>query len=143
ASPASTGGGIKTTTFAVAFINLLSLGRGKDRIEIFGREIANESVRRAFAVIFLSFMVIGTAVLLLVITEGDRELEKIIFEVISAFSTVGLSLGITSHLSVAGKWILIATMFLGRVGTLTFLVGLFRKMRSLQYHYPSENIMIN
>lgn len=143
ASPASTGGGIKTTTFAVAFINLLSLGRGKDRIEIFGREIANESVRRAFAVIFLSFMVIGTAVLLLVITEGDRELEKIIFEVISAFSTVGLSLGITSHLSVAGKWILIATMFLGRVGTLTFLVGLFRKMRSLQYHFPSENIMIN
>jgi trk system potassium uptake protein len=143
ASPASTGGGIKTTTFAVAILNFTSLAKGKGRIEIFGRELASESVRRAFAVIFLSIMVIGTAILILEITDGHLELTKIIFEVVSAFGTVGLTLGITTQLSIAGKWVIIITMFLGRVGTLTILVGIFRKMRNFQYHYPKENIMIN
>jgi Trk-type K+ transport system membrane component len=143
ASPASTGGGIKTTTFAVAILNFASLAKGKGRIEIFGRELASESVRRAFAVIFLSIMVIGTAILILEITDGHLELTKIIFEVVSAFGTVGLTLGITTQLSIAGKWVIIVTMFLGRVGTLTILVGIFRKMRNFQYHYPKENIMIN
>jgi len=143
ASPASTGGGVKTTTFALALMNVVSLAKGKDRIEVFGREIANESVRRAFAVIFLSFLVIGLAVLILMITDGMFGLSRIIFEVISAYGTVGLSLNVTPGLSVPGKWVLIVTMFLGRVGTLTLMVGLFRKLRSLQYHYPTENILIN
>ena len=143
ASPASTGGGIKTTTFAVAVMNFVSLAKGKGRIEVFGRELANESVQRAFAVIFLSFAVIIISTLLLVVTDGARGLTNILFEVISAFGTVGLSLGITAQLSTAGKWIVIVTMFLGRVGTLTLLVGFFRKIRSFQYHYPKESIMIN
>ena len=143
ASPASTGGGIKTTTFAVAVLNFVSLAKGKGRIEIFGRELANESIRRAFSVIFLSFIVIGLAVLMLVITDGDKALNKIIFEVVSAFGTVGLSLGITDQLSLAGKWVLIVTMFLGRIGTLTILVGIFRKLHSYQYQYPLENVLIN
>ncbi len=143
ASPASTGGGIKTTTFAVAVLNFVSLAKGKGRIEIFGRELANESIRRAFAVIFLSFIVIGLAVLMLVITDGDKALNKIIFEVVSAFGTVGLSLGITDQLSLSGKWVLIVTMFLGRIGTLTILVGIFRKLHSYQYQYPLENVLIN
>ena len=143
ASPASTGGGIKTTTFAVAFLNFVSMSKGKDRTEIFGRELTNESGRRAFSVIFLSFLVIGLSVLMLTITDANLDLTKIIFEVISAFSTVGLSLGITSQLSLAGKWVLIVTMFLGRVGTLTILVGLFRRMRNFEYSYPSEDVMIN
>lgn len=143
ASPASTGGGIKTTTFAVAVLNFISMAKGKERVEIFGRELSNESGRRAFAVIFLSFLIIGLSVLLLSITDGNLALTKIIFEVFSAFGTVGLSLGITAQFSLAGKWILIITMFLGRVGTLTILVALFRKMRNFRYSYPSENIMIN
>jgi len=143
ASPASTGGGIKTTTFAVAILNFVSMAKGKDRTEVFGRELSNESGRRAFSVIFLSFLVIGLSVLMMTITDGQLDLSKIIFEVISAFGTVGLSLGITAKLSLAGKWILIVTMFLGRVGTLTILVGLFRRMRNYAYRYPSEDIMIN
>ena len=143
ASPASTGGGIKTTTFAVAVLNFLSMAKGNDRTEVFGRELTNESGRRAFSVIFLSFLVIGMAVLMLAITDGNLDITKIIFEVISAFGTVGLSLGITSQLSSAGKWILIIAMFLGRVGTLTILVGLFRRMRNYEYNYPSEDVMIN
>lgn len=143
ASPGSTGGGIKTTTFAVAVMNFMSLARGKGRIEVLGRELANESVRRAFAIIFLSFLVIMISTLFLVITDGALGLTNMLFEVISAFGTVGLSLGITAQLSTAGKWVIIVTMFLGRVGTLTLLVGFFRKMRSFQYHYPKESIMIN
>ncbi|NTW25840.1 MAG: ATPase [Lentimicrobium sp.] len=143
ASPASTGGGIKTTTFSLAVMNVVSIAKGKDRIEIFGREISNESVRRAFSVIFLSFLVIGLAVLGLMLTDGGFGLTKIIFEVISAFGTVGLSLGVTPGLSMTGKWIIIITMFLGRVGTLTIMVGVFRKIRNLQYRYPTESIMIN
>ncbi len=143
ASPASTGGGVKTTTFALAVLNVLSLAKGKDRIEIFGREIANESVRRAFSVIFLSFLVIGLAVMILMITDGDFGLNRIVFEVISAYGTVGLTLGVTPDLSFTGKWVIIITMFLGRVGTLTIFVGILRRMHSLQYRYPSENIMIN
>ncbi len=143
ASPASTGGGIKTTTFAVAILNFASMAKGKDRTEVFGRELSNESGRRAFSVIFLSFLVIGMSVLMLTITDGQLDLSKIIFEVISAFGTVGLSLGITAQLSLAGKWILIVTMFLGRVGTLTILVGLFRRMGNYAYNYPSEDVMIN
>jgi trk system potassium uptake protein len=143
ASPASTGGGVKTTTFALAVMNICSLAKGKDRIEIFGREIANESVRRAFSVIFLSFLVIGLAVMILMITDGDFGLTRIIFEVISAYGTVGLTLGVTPDLSFAGKWVIIVTMFLGRVGTLTILVGILRKLHNLQYRYPSESIMIN
>jgi len=143
ASPASTGGGIKTTTFAVAILNFVSMAKGKDRTEVFGRELTNESGRRAFSVIFLSFLVIGILVLMLTITDGTLDLSKIIFEVISAFGTVGLSLGITAQLSLPGKWVLIVAMFLGRVGTLTILVGLFRRMRNYAYNYPSEDIMIN
>ncbi len=143
ASPASTGGGIKTTTFAIAVLNIVSMAKGKDRIEIFGREVANDSVRRAFSVIMLSSLVIGFSVLMLSMTDGYLDLSKIIFEVFSAFGTVGLSLGITGQLSVAGKWILIVTMFLGRVGTLTILIGIFRKFKNYLYEYPKENIVIN
>ncbi len=143
ASPASTGGGIKTTTFAVAVMNFVSLAKGKGRIEVFGRELARDSVRRAFAVIFISLGVIAFATLLLIITDGRLGASKILFEVVSAIGTVGLTLGITPQLTTAGKWVIIVTMFLGRVGTLTLLVGFFRKLRSFQYHYPKENIMIN
>lgn len=143
ASPASTGGGIKTSTFALSVLNVISLAKGKDRIEIFGREISNESVRRAFSVVFLSFLIISLAVLALMITDGSLGLERIIFEVISAFGTVGLTLGVTPNLSETGKWIIIVTMFIGRVGSLTLIIGLFRKVRSLQYRYSSERILIN
>lgn len=143
ASPGSTGGGIKTTTFAVAITNILSLGRGKNRVELYGREISESSVKRAFAVIVLSVLVLGLALLLLELTDGGLSMRKLAFEVISAFGTVGLSLGITSQLSLSGKWIIIITMFLGRVGTFTILVAFFRKVRSLNYRYPFENVMIN
>ncbi|MCF8349003.1 MAG: ATPase, partial [Bacteroidales bacterium] len=143
ASPGSTGGGVKTSTFALAILNFISIARGKDRVEAFRREISPMSTRRAFAVVSLSIMVIGLSILLLSYSDGNKGLLPIAFESFSAFSTVGLSLGITSQLSAAGKMIIIVTMFIGRVSMLTILVAFMRKMVNLKYKYPLEEIIIN
>jgi len=143
ASPGSTGGGIKTTTFAVATLNFLSVARGKDRLEVFHREVSGLSVQRAFATISLSLIVIGVSLFFIAAFDPDKELLDIAFETFSAYSTVGLSLGITADLSPGSKLVLIATMFIGRVGMLTLLVAFLRRIKSLKYRYPSEDIMIN
>lgn len=143
ASPASTGGGIKTTTFAVSILNALSLARGKDRIELFMRELSFFTVQRAYAAVFLSFIVIGISVLLISTFQSELGLMSILFEVVSAFGTVGLSLGITTQLNVASKFVIIITMFIGRVSMLTILIAFFKKVKHLHYRYPSENVLIN
>jgi Trk-type K+ transport system membrane component len=143
ASPGGTGGGIKTSTFAIAVINFISLARGKDRTEIFKREISPISSRRAFAAISLSLVVIGSAVFLLAIVEKGKDLVSLAFETVSAFGTVGLSLGITGSLTAAGKIIIILTMFIGRVSMLTILVSFLRRVINLKYKYPTEDILIN
>ncbi len=143
ASPASTGGGIKTSTFAVATLNILSLARGKNRIEVFKREISPISINRSFAIMSLSLMAIGFAVFLIASFDSEKDLLTIAFEVFSAYSTVGLSLGITDQLSTASKLVIIATMFVGRVSMLTFMIALLRSVKHLNYRYPSEEILIN
>src|SRR5688572_3215531 len=143
ASPASTGGGIKTTTFAVAFLNIISIGKGRDRLEILNREVPNESVRRAFAVVFLSITIIGMNIFLIMILDPQLEPLAVAFEVFSAFSTVGLSLNLTPLFSNSSKVILIITMFLGRVGIITFIIGFFSQVKSKSYRYPAENIIIS
>ena len=143
ASPGSTGGGIKTTTFAIAILNFMSLARGKDRVEIFRREISPISVRRAFASISLSFIVLGLSVFFLALCESDMDLMKLAFESVSAFGTVGLSLGVTSSLSSAGKIVIILTMFIGRVSMLTILVAFMRRIVNLKYKFPTEDVLIN
>ncbi len=143
ASPASTGGGIKTSTFAVAILNVIATVRGRDHIEIGYREIPTESVQRAFAIIILSLTAIGTAIIVLTWLEPNMDLTHIAFECVSAFSTVGLSLGITSGLEPASKWILILLMFIGRVGAVNLLIGIIRRRRASYYKYPQESILIN
>jgi len=143
ASPASTGGGIKTSTFAIATLNFLSLAKGKERIEVYRREIADISVRRAFAIISLSLVVIGFAVIAIASFDPEKTLLSIAFECFSAYSTVGLSLGITSSLSAASKGVLILVMFIGRVSMLTIMIAIFRKIKHKAYRYPTEEILIN
>ncbi|QHL89347.1 ATPase [Nibribacter ruber] len=142
ASPASVGGGIKTSTFAIAILNIISLAKGKDRVEVFRRELPQESIHKAFAVILLSLLVIGLAVFLVTLFDPQLELTAVAFESFSAFATVGLTVGITSLLSVPSKVVIICAMFLGRVGTLTLLVGLLQKVKTLRYRYPKETIII-
>ena len=143
ASPASTGGGIKTSSLAVAWLNILSIARGKQRMEVFKREISSVSIHRAFAVIILSIFVIFLSISFLSIFEPDKGILNIAFECISAFGTVGLSTGITPHLCGASKMVLIFTMFIGRVNMLTILIALFKKSTTWVGRYPSESILIN
>lgn len=143
ASPGSTGGGLKTSTFAVAVLNTLSVAKGKTSVEVFGRRIANATIKKAFAVILLSFLVIGLGVFLVLLFNPELQLIDVAFEIFSAFSTVGLSLGITASLSTGSKLVVIVIMFLGRVGTLTVLVAFLRKTRTAQYKLPKETVFIS
>jgi len=142
-SPASTAGGIKTSTLAISILNILSIARGKNRIEIYRREISDDSVRRSFATITLSFVVLGFSIILMSYYDNDKDLRSIAFESFSALGTVGLSLGITAKLSTASKFILVLTMFIGRVGMLTILIALLNRIKHLKYRYPTEDILIN
>tara|TARA_B110000503_G_scaffold143396_1_gene244604 strand:+ start:5515 stop:7293 length:1779 start_codon:yes stop_codon:yes gene_type:complete len=143
ASPASTGGGIKTSTFAIATLNFWSLARGKSRIEIFRREVADITVRRSFAIISLSLVIIGTGVFAIAYFDSDKDLLGIAFECFSAYSTVGLSIGLTPQLSDPSRLVIIGIMFVGRVSMLTILIALVRKERYKNYRYSKEEILIN
>ena len=144
ASPASTGGGVKTSTFAIATLNIFAIARGKSRIEIFGRRLSAETTLRAFAILCISLIVIGMAIMALLILEPkDTPLLTVVFECFSAYSTVGLSLNFTPTLSEASKYVIIAVMFIGRIGMLNLMVGLLRQINHQFYEYPKENILIN
>ncbi len=143
ASPGSTGGGLKTSTLALGTLNFLSVASGKSKIELFKREIPQQSVRRASAIIALSLIAIGTSVFFISLFDPDKELLPIAFESFSAYSTVGLSLGITAELSEYSRVIIIITMFVGRVTLLTFLAAFLRKEKYSHYRYPKEDILIN
>jgi trk system potassium uptake protein len=140
-SPASTAGGIKTTSFAVSFLNIFSLARGKNRIDVARRTIPESSINKAFAVIMLSFMVIGTGSFFLAVFEPDKNFLHLSFEVFSAYCTVGLSVNLTPSLSDSSRIVLIIVMFLGRVGTLNLLISLMRQVLITPYSYPKESIM--
>lgn len=142
-SPGSTAGGIKTTTFGVATLNIFATARGRRRIEFLGREISNLSTRRAFATIVLSLVFLGLSVSVVASLEKDHGLMPIAFECFSAFSTVGLSMNLTPQLGDAAHMALIVVMFVGRVSALTLLVGVLRQVQVSKYRYPKEDILIN
>jgi len=141
ASPGSTGGGVKVTTVALAFLNIIALARGKESIEIYKRRIANESINKAFAIILLSVVSIAASFILLNFSDPNIGMIELLFEAISAYTTCGLSLGITGSLSSASKIILMFTMFIGRVGTLTLLVAFIKNTNNKSYIYPTEKIL--
>ncbi|MGO1787152.1 MAG: TrkH family potassium uptake protein [Sphingobacterium sp.] len=142
ASPNSTGGGIKTSTFVVAVLNVLSLAKGKDRTEVFGREISAISIQRAFATMFLSLFTIGIAIFSISFFEPTRPLLDIAFECFSAYSTVGLSLGGTSDFTTGSKGVLVLTMFVGRVTMLSVFIAFIKKVKYTHYRYAPEDLTI-
>ena len=143
-SPASTAGGIKTSTFALATLNIFAVARGKSRIEFFGRRISSESTSRAFAILCISLITIGISIVAMLIFEPKgTPLLTVAFECFSAYSTVGLSLNYTPTVTEPSKYVLIACMFIGRIGMLNLMVGLLRRMNHQFYEYPKENILIN
>ncbi|MFQ3596899.1 MAG: potassium transporter TrkG [Chloroherpetonaceae bacterium] len=145
ASPSSTGGGIKTTTATLALLNIYAIASGRNKIELFHRKISDLAVTRAFSTALLSLLYIATALFVLLITEQEQRFsfEALLFEVVSAVSTVGLSTGITPMLSDAGKVVLILSMLIGRVGFLTVVIALTRKRAEADYDYAEESVLVS
>ena len=140
ASPGGTGGGIKTTTFALLLLTMRSAILGRYHTEVFGRRINYETVRKALTIALLAFflVILSSAI----VSYQGFEFSKILFEVTSAFGTVGLSMGITTKLSDLSKIVVALTMFIGRVGPLTLFVGLTLSKYEKKTMFPKEDISI-
>lgn len=140
ASPGSTGGGVKTTSFYTAVKAAFSLLLGRNPAA-FKREISQESVMKAFFVIIISVLLVAAAAFLLTVTDPQFTADKILYETVSAYATVGLTMGITPYISTGGKIILIIMMFLGRVGFMTIITA-FARRRASGARYLEEKVII-
>lgn len=143
ANTGSTGGGIKTTTFALVFLSAWSTIRGRKRVEMFKQTIPWELLNRAFSIFLFSASIILIGIFVLTITDPELGLSRLAFEEVSAFCTVGLSTGITTELSGAGRAVIMLSMFIGRIGTITLAFALSsRRKESNDYTYPKANFMV-
>lgn len=139
----STAGGIKVNTFAVLLLELKSAIMGKDRVVVYNRTIATDSVRRAFAVVTLSILAYIFYSMALVALEPELPVKSLLFEAASALFTVGSSLGVTDELSDPSKILLCTAMFLGRVGIISMLIGFAGQRKDPPVKYPVDNVIIN
>jgi len=140
ASPASTGGGIKTTTIGTLLMLVYNVSLGKEDIELYNRRLSQKIIYKALTVVVISIFVISMVTIVLTITENFSFIQ-ILFEVFSAFATVGLSTGITPKLSSLGKIFIIITMFIGRVGPFTIAIAVANR-RHENIRFPEEDILI-
>jgi trk system potassium uptake protein TrkH len=141
ASPASTGGGIKTTTFSVIVSAIWAMISGKEDAVVFSRRISKEIIHKAFSVAVIAGLLVIYVTMMLSINE-DIPFLKLLFEVTSAFGTVGLTTGITPGLTVSSKLCLIITMFAGRVGPVTLALALALRERKGRIQHPEGKILI-
>ncbi|AYV72650.1 MULTISPECIES: TrkH family potassium uptake protein [Niallia] len=140
AGSGSTGGGIKLTTFLAMVFSVLSFLRNKEDIVIFNRSIDDRTVVKSLAITIISLFVIFVAIFILDITEKDARFLAIVFEVVSAFGTSGLSMGLTSTLTMAGKFVIVLVMFVGKIGPLTLAFSLAKPNKS-KIRFPKEDIL--
>ena len=145
-SPGSTAGGVKTTSFSVFILAMFRTIQGYDEIRVYQRRINSSVIKKAMAITMLGIIWILTATTVLYVCERQISLGNLMFEVVSAFGTVGLSTGITSSLSSVSKVVLILTMFFGRVGIMTvaYAINRFNEMRNTMgsYKYPDGNLLL-
>lgn len=141
ASPASTGGGIKTATLGVVLVAVYSMIRGDSDAVLFRRRLPQMIIHKALAIIFISLALVIAATMALSITE-NADLLPVMFEAVSAFGTVGLSTGITPALSLPGRLIVIFTMFAGRVGPVTLTLAFTRRLVAGRVRYPEDRVMV-
>lgn len=142
AAPMSTGGGIKVTTFVIALKNIWANLTGNDRVVIAHRQLTRENVNRAHSVIVLSVLWIILGTFVIIILEPTATITQAVFEIVSALGTVGLTMDLTSTLSVAGKLFVALTMFVGRVGLLTLLACFIRRQEVKLYTYPDDTVIL-
>lgn len=142
ASPGSTGGGIKTTTFRILMVCTRAVLRGKEEVLTFQREIPTARVLKAVGVVVGSGLVVLMVTTLISLTDASLNFLTILFEVVSAFATVGMSTGITADLSELGKVLIIVTMYVGRVGVLLFMAAILGDPNPSVIHYPEEDLLV-
>jgi trk system potassium uptake protein TrkH len=140
-APTSTGGGVKVTTLALLTLVVLAQARGQEEVSVFERRVPRQLVQKALAVLSLSALLVLTATLALMVSDSLALLPAI-FEVTSAFGTVGLSMNVTQELSPFGKLLIAGVMFLGRVGPITLILALSARQKARGYVYPQEDIAI-
>lgn len=140
----STAGGVKVNAFAVAILNIRAILHGTNRVEFAGRELSTDSIRRANAVVIVSFVVLCFFIFLVTLFDPNLPLKAVVFECVSAFATVGSSLGITSQLQDTSKLLIIVLMFIGRVGLVTLAQGLLKQYKNQNYYkLPQDSITIS
>ncbi len=142
ASPGGTGGGMKTTTLRVLTSCTRSILQGKEDVELYQRQVPLSLILKAVGVLIGSLTAVILSTILISLTDPEIEFIRILFEVVSAFATVGLSTGITASISVAAKLILIATMYVGRVGVLLIMTSLLGDPQPTAIRYPEENLLV-
>lgn len=142
ASPSGTGGGIKTTTLSILLNSTRAVLRGQQKVVMYKREVPVSLILKAMAVVFGSTVTVIIITLIISLLHPDFEFIAILFEVVSAFATVGLSTGITGSLSILGKLALVFTMYLGRVGVLLFMGAIIGDPHPSRISYPSENLLV-
>jgi trk system potassium uptake protein TrkH len=142
ASPSGTGGGIKTTTLRILFNCTRSVLEGKEEVVLYQREVPNPLLLKAVAVVFGSATSIILATMIISVADSQLDLIQILFEVISAFATVGLSTGITASLSAVSQLVIIVTMYTGRVGILLLIAAIIGEPRPTSIQYPQENLLV-
>ncbi|MDB9348226.1 TrkH family potassium uptake protein [Nodularia spumigena] len=142
ASPSGTGGGIKTTTLRVLTSCTKSILQGKEDVLLYERKIAISLILKAVAVLVGSVAMVLLSTILISLTDPELNFIQLLFEVVSAFATVGLSTGITSSVSIPAKLILIMTMYVGRVGVLLLMAAVLGDPRPSRVHYPEESLLV-
>lgn len=139
----STAGGVKVNAFAAAVLSLFAVIRGKNRVEVFRRQLSVDSIRRSNATLVMYLMILFLGVFVLSVLEPHASLLALVFECTSALSTVGSSLGLTPALGEAGKLFVSLLMFIGRVGVITIVLGFVPPQKHTKYKYPDDNLIIN
>lgn len=143
ASPGSTGGGLKTTTLGILLLGVMNAITGREDIEYRKRRLSWQIFNKACAILMLSLFYLFVMIIIMSIFDSSKGFLPLLFELISAFGTVGLSMGLTAKLSIISKLIIILTMYIGRVGPLTIMYALSKKKyREGKYKYPEETILI-
>ncbi len=142
ASSASTGGGIKTSTFAVVVWTTIAEFRGDNEVNLFHRRLPSSLQRQALALVIAALGTVGTATFILSLSQPNLTLDSLLFEAASAFGTVGLSTGITPELNTFSRFLIMALMFIGRVGPVTFGTAILFRSRPHLYRYPEEKLLV-
>jgi len=141
-SPGSTAGGLKTVTCGILVLTIISVIKGREDTEVFGRRFTKEIVYKAFTIVFVGISLVIGVTMILSYTEVGVSFVNLLYESASALGTVGLTLGLTPNLTPIGKILIMILMYLGRVGPLTVMLALARKGKKSSYKYPEGKILI-